>query len=382
MLRLVSGIVMLSKASKGRYVLYDFLQVSGGAEKITFEFAEMLEGFQIVVSRTFRPASNLGSSQEILVNQLGNCFTRILGRVMESLFCFAVSAASIRSAEAVIYSGIYAPLAVLRQRSGAKIYYCHTPPRFLSDLKEEYRSRMPFFLLPLWKVFLICYGWAYRLSLKRMDVVFANSENVRLRLREYFHVESTVLYPPVNTEGFKWVSDNESFVSMARLEPLKRVDLIVRAFKEMPDLSLVVLSGGSQLEYLKGLAKDVPNIRFVGWVSEEVYKAIVGNARACIYIPVNEDLGLGPLEAMSAGKPTITVAEGGCIETVSSPELGYILAADPSIEEIKLAVRSYSRTSSPEEREARESRAAEFSREAFRKRLLSCAQLMKYVKPR
>ena len=58
-------------------------------------------------------------------------------------------------------------------------------------------------------------------------------------------------------------------MSTARLEPLKRVDLIVEAFKQMPNEKLVVTSGGSQLDNLKKLAGDTPNIEFTGWVTEE-----------------------------------------------------------------------------------------------------------------
>ncbi len=48
----------------------------------------------------------------------------------------------------------------------------------------------------------------------------------------------------------------------------------------------------------------------------------VGGARAVIYLPVDEDFGMSPVEAMAAGKPVIGVAEGGLLETVLPGETG------------------------------------------------------------
>ena len=58
------------------------------------------------------------------------------------------------------------------------------------------------------------------------------SKNVQARLKKYLNVEAEVLYPPCDTEGFEWMGEGDYFLSTARLEPLKRVDLIVKAFKK------------------------------------------------------------------------------------------------------------------------------------------------------
>ena len=43
---------------------------------------------------------------------------------------------------------------------------------------------------------------------------------------------------------------------------------------------------------------------------------------------------------MSAGKPVLGVAEGGLLETIVPNETGWLLSADPSVEEIRAGIQS------------------------------------------
>lgn len=355
---------------RGRYVLYDYFQVAGGAERVALEFIEMLDRFELVVSRIFPAARNFEAVDRTCFREIGGRYTKVLGRVLEAIVCFSFPPRFIRNATTVIYSGIFTPLSVFAQQGGLRVYYCHTPPRFLCDLKDVYLKRIPFLLRPFAKLFFEWYFQRYRKALSKMDLIFANSRNVQSRLRDYFDIESEVLYPPVDTDAMEWTGDDGSFVSMARLEPLKRIDRIVQAFMEMPDHRLVVLSGGSQFEKLRELSGAANNIEFVGWTSNAKYQSLVGSCKACLYIPVNEDFGMAPVEALASGKPVIAVASGGCLETITSSVHGVLLSEDPSVAEIKSAVQNYAlKESTSQDKAARRSKAVEFSREAFRNRL-------------
>ena len=61
---------------------------------------------------------------------------------------------------------------------------------------------------------------------------------------------------------------SSSYLCTARLDSLKRVDLIVKAFLSMPDKKLIVTSGGPELDRLKRLARDASNVIFADWVGE------------------------------------------------------------------------------------------------------------------
>jgi len=346
------------------YVLYDFMQVPGGAERVTLALAKAL-GSEVIVSRVEPACEALLKSKGIPVQSLSSSWTRGMGRVLEAMLNFSLRASRIAKAETVIYSGFYAPLAVHFQRAGRRIYYCHTLPRFAYDLKAESRAGFAWYWRPLFDVFTALLRWRYERAIQRMDGVWVNSENVRQRVKRYLGVDATVIYPPVETRRFAWLSHGDFYISLARLEPLKRVDAVVKAFLQMPQRRLVVASGGSQLAALQQLAAGAGNITFLGWTSEAQLCAHVGHARAAIYVPVDEDFGISPVEAMAAGKPVIGVAEGGLLETVVDGQTGCLIRGDLTPEKIIAAVEALQALSPATMRSACEARAAQFDEAVF-----------------
>ena len=321
-----------------RYLLYDFLQVAGGAERLMLELAHGLPDHRLVVSRVFPEARALEALEGIEVRTLGTPLTRPLGPIFEAIHAFRHRTAFLEDAQSVIYSGFYAPFAVHRQRGGRRILYCHTPPRFAYDLRGFFLARYPAPVRPLAAAFFDYVKRHYEEALSRMDTVIANSENVRGRLKRFCGVEAQVVHPPIDTERFRWIEAGDYYLSLARLAPYKRVDLVVRAFLAMPDRKLVVASGGPEEGRLRVLAAGAANIAFTGWTSDRQLLDLVGRARAAIYIPEDEDFGMSPVEAMAAGKPVIGVAEGGVLETVVDGETGLLLPPKPGVEALVEAV--------------------------------------------
>lgn len=352
------------KQPSERYILYDFLQVAGGAERLTLTLAEAFPEWTLYVARRYPEAGALGESVA-RAHGLGDRRSALLGRIPEAIYGFKRRTRFLRRAQAVLYSGYYAPLAAPVQEQGRRLYYCHTPPRFAYDLKADYLTRLPPPLRPLFNTFLSRYLAEYDASLRTMDRIIANSENVRDRLMRQFDLSAAVVHPPIETARFTWRGEGDYFVSLARLMPAKRVELIVHAFLAMPDERLVVASGGPELARLRALAGDAPNIQFTGWCGEAELADLLGHARAAIYIPVDEDFGMSPVEAMAAGKPVIGVAEGGLLETIVDGETGILLPSPPGIEALKAAVKRLTKTRAATLRGACQARAALFSRQRF-----------------
>ncbi len=347
------------------YLLYDFMQVAGGAERVTLQIAQRFPWLQPVVSRVYADAAPLVAAAGADVLALADGKTRWLGRIPEAVWCFWFRAQRVRAAEVVVYSGFYAPLAVRHQRQGRKVYYCHTIPRFAYDLYEVEKARLPWYLRGVYAMGMAGFCWLYARAVAQMDVVLVNSENVQRRLWRYLGLKSEVLYPPVDTERFRWLADDGYYLSVARLTVNKRVDVAVRAFVAMPHRRLVVMSGGAELARLQRLAEGATNIVFVGWQSEADMVRWIGRCRAVIYLPMDEDFGLSPVEAMAAGKPVVGVAEGGLLETVVHGETGLLIRGQPTPEKVLEAVEVVEATHSATWRSACEARAKQFDESVF-----------------
>ncbi|MBL4941088.1 MAG: glycosyltransferase [Colwellia sp.] len=304
-------------------VAYDYLQVHGGAEIVTKEILNGLNFDELITAfSNEQTLSSLGITETKVIN-LGKLVKSSALSMLKATWCFATFKPK-QEYNTVIVSGVFAPLMVPRIKAKKIIYYCHTPPRFLYDLKKYYKETLSLPAYTFLKIFSLIYKPLYEKSLTNIDVVLANSNNVKKRLKKYLNVDAEIVYPPCDT-SYKGKESKGYFLSTARVEPLKRVDMIVDAFMQMPDKELIVMSGGSQLEQLKQRAKSHPNITFTGWVTEEEKRELIAHCEATIYIPKDEDFGMSPVESIAAGKPVIGVAEGGLLETVQHSKSGLLI---------------------------------------------------------
>ncbi len=84
-----------------------------------------------------------------------------------------------------------------------------------------------------------------------------------------------------------------------------------------------------------------------------------------MYIPKDEDFGMSPLEGMAAGKPCLGVSEGGLLETISHKQDGYLLPANPSLDDIKTGVEHLTPEKCLEMKEACIKKSSQFREEVF-----------------
>jgi glycosyltransferase involved in cell wall biosynthesis len=269
----------------------------------------------------------------------------------------------------VLYSGSVAPEAVYNHPGGLNLYYCHTVPRFAYDLRHHYESSGPLLRRAGARILGAWTRSRYPRALRRMDRVIANSENVRCRLLRYIGVDAEVIHPPCDVAGYRWRGQGDYYLSTARLEPYKRVDLLVEAFRAMPEKRLVITSGGSCEEELRGMASGAPNIEVTGWVDRERLRELIGNCIATLYIPCDEDFGISPVESLAAGKPVIGVAEGGLLETLVQGETGVLIEPEPAVADLVSAVTAMNPEHAGALRAACERRAGAFSGERFLARM-------------
>jgi len=279
----------------------------------------------------------------------------------------------IKDYDIIIFSGNNCLSAAWRCRKNQrKIMYCHTPVRYAYDLKDYYLKQKAFWKKPLFLFFVFIARVIYKWGIKKMNLVIANSKNVQNRLEKYCNIKSIVINPPIDMEKFKWQPAQASlsgqgkyYLSFGRVDKLKRIDDIVCAFQKMPSKKLIVASGGPELEKIKKMAEDYDNIKILGFIPDEKLAELVGNCLASIYIPVDEDFGMTPLEAAAAGKPTIGVDEGGLKETIIQGKTGYLIPKNYQIKDVVEAVEWLDEKKALDMREECIEQAKKFNKEKF-----------------
>ena len=196
------------------------------------------------------------------------------------------------------------------------ISYIHTPMRYAWDMQNEYlEASQSGGLTAIVMRIMLHYIRLWDLSASsRPDIILANSSFIAKRIKKIYRRDSKVLYPPVDVDIFTFQNTKANYyLAASRLVPYKRMDLIMEAFRGMPDKKLVVIGDGPEREKIKKLT--AANIQWLEHQSTEVLRTYMQNARAFIFAG-KEDFGITPLEAQACGTPVIAFREGGVAETV------------------------------------------------------------------
>jgi glycosyltransferase involved in cell wall biosynthesis len=209
------------------------------------------------------------------------------------------------------------------------ICYCHTPTRYLWSDTHQYINELKYnkWFKKIISLILNRLRLWDRLAADRVDLFIANSQTVQKRIAKYYRRESTLIYPPVETDKFQIIAavDNQEapyFLIGCRLAPYKRVDIVIEAFKELGNgYRLKIFGDGVDMERLKKLADGASNIEFLGRISEDAKLKLFARAQAFIN-PQEEDFGITAVESMAAGRPVIAYRKGGATETVVAGKTG------------------------------------------------------------
>ena len=199
----------------------------------------------------------------------------------------------------------------------------------------------------------------------RVDRYIAISTAVAARIRKYYRRESVIIPPPVDTEQFALSrTSGDYYLTVARLAPYRRIDLIVEAFREL-GLPVKIVGIGRDRARLE--ARATPNIEFLGRVDDETLADLYANCRGYLF-PGEEDFGIAPVEAQAVGKPVVAYAAGGSLDTVLDGETG-VLFPHQTPKDLADAVRRLETLSFDPERIRRN--AERFSVSVFRERFTS-----------
>lgn len=197
------------------------------------------------------------------------------------------------------------------------ISYVHTPMRYAWDQMKIYlhQSRLSRlgFEIPIRYMLYKLREWDFSSS-QRIDYFIANSNFTAKRIKKYWGLNSEVIHPPVDVGRFKFNNSRDNYyLSVNRLVPNKRIDLLIKSFNKLQK-PLLIIGDGPERKKLQSLAKS--NIKFLGKISNAEVENYMSRCRAFIYAGI-EDFGIAPVEAMAAGSPVIAFGKGGILDTVN-----------------------------------------------------------------
>ena len=155
----------------------------------------------------------------------------------------------------------------------------------------------------------------------------------------------SVIPPGVDLSRFRPMSQSQSreflgygeeknILFVGRLEPLKGLDVLLRAVAALENLSNVTLNvvGGdenskekSRLQSLASRMKLTQTVRFIGSVSQEELPLHYNAADVCVLPSHYESFGLAALEAAACGRPVVASEVGGLSSIVRNGSTGFLV---------------------------------------------------------
>lgn len=207
---------------------------------------------------------------------------------------------------------------VITRPDAVHICYCNTPIRYVWDFYYTYRNNAN------WLAKLVMPHQMHKLrqwdkcAADRVDYFIANSHYIAQRIKKYYRRNSDVIYPCVHINESPLQPKEDFYLVVGRFTWYKRIDLAVAACTKLGK-KLVVIGSGGEGARLKALAGAT--VQFISGASDEEVRSYYLRAKAFLF-PGEEDFGITPVEAQSAGTPVLAYGRGGACETVKDGQTG------------------------------------------------------------
>jgi glycosyltransferase involved in cell wall biosynthesis len=302
-------------------IVHDWCPTFRGGERVLAEFCRMYPGADVFTLFDFLP-SDIKEEYFQGVTFYASAANRLplIEKYYRSLFfaCpFLIEQFDVTGYDAVISSSAAFARGVLTRPDQPHLCYVHSPVRYAWDEQFSYleQGRLGFGPKGLLFRYLLhkLRTWDTRTA-HGPDLMLANSNYVRSRVRRIYGRDAQVVFPPVDLSEFDFVRDKDDYyVTASFLAPYKRTDLVIQAFNAMPRRRLVVVGEGQQSAALRALAG--PNVTFTGFLPRSEYVRIVAGAQALVFAGC-EDFGIALAEAQACGTPLIAFARGGAKDIV------------------------------------------------------------------
>ena len=325
-------------------IVHDWLPEVGGAEHVLGEILDVFPEAELFSLLDFIPQADRSflRGKTVKTSFLQHIpWARRFYRGFLPLMPLAIEYFDLSKFDLIISSSYAVAKGVLTGPDQLHLCYCHSPARYAWDLQEQYlrQTRRDKGIRGFLARALLHYIrlWDCRTP-NGVDAFAANSRFIARRIWKVYRRRAVVIYPPVTgihpDEKTDTLKLRSSYLSLGRLVPYKRVDILIEAFRKMPDRTLLIIGDGPERHRL---ARDLPsNVRLLGRLPQKDVDTALREARALLFA-AEEDFGLVPVEAQAAGTPVIAFGKGGACESVINNVTG-VLFYDQTAEAVIEAV--------------------------------------------
>lgn len=359
-------------------IVHDQLYTIGGAEKVLrslcdiFPDADVYALYSVLSQEDLRFIMGDRRPKLSFIRRLP--WVERLRQVYFPLMPLAVEQFDLRGYDLIVSSSYLVAKGVISGPNQCHVCYIHSPMRYAWDQQGAYLGSMHNAAKRAAARLVLHYmrGWDARTA-NGVDVFVANSAFVARRTEKAYRRSARVLYPPVDLEPF-WSTRPERrhenrFVTMSRIADGKRIDILLDAFRAMPNLELDIIGSGDALARLRSMAP--PNVHFLGWLPSDEAATKIAEAAGFVFA-AEEDFGISPVEAQAAGTPVVAFSSGGTAETVVDLQSGNrrptgVLFHRHTPEDVVKAVRTLIRNKAAFDPNACRQNAERFTEERFRK---------------
>ena len=364
--------------------VHDYLVQYGGAERVLECLTELYPYASIYTILYNKDAMHgVFEDKRIYTSYLQKIpFARKWHRIFPLLMPPAIEQFDFSPYDIVVSDSSSYAKGIITRPETLHICYMHTPMRYAWDDCQKYTRD---FYFPRFVKKLIPFAMNYirvwdKISADRVDVFIANSNFVARRIKKYYHKDSSVIHPPVDTEKFAILpknSEEKYFLMVGRLIAYKRHSIAIKAFNEMK-LPLKIIGRGPELKRLQKIAG--PTIEFLGRVEDEDLNQYYANCSAVIF-PQEEDFGIVAIEALSSGKPLIAYRGGDIPEHMEENKMG-VFFDEQNPDAIKDAVTRFEKLSF--DQDYIRSKVLKFDRKIFKEKIKTFIEnvLEKHLKER
>ena len=308
-------------------VFHQSLDAIGGAEMVTLTLARELKADVFTCNVDRNKIASMGFP-DVKIISIGKVPINAPFRQQLALYRFSKLKLG-RRYNFYIISGDWAVSAAVHNHPN--LWYVHSPIRELYDLYEYTRDHLvanwkrPLFVM--WAKFNKYLNQTY---VGHVDTVVCNGRNTQKRIQRYLHKRATIVNPPIETASFRFGKQGGYWLSVNRLIGHKRIDLQLKAFRNLSDERLVVVGSYEKSDHFLKYARKVrsmkpDNVSIKSWVSKDDLVGLYSGCKGFITTAKDEDFGMAPVEAMASGKPVIASNEGGHKETVVHNETGVLI---------------------------------------------------------